>query len=169
MIKAAKDEKSVRLREAQSCVCDNGRIRAESRSPSSSSSEGKERKDRVLEHSQFARRLSAWTLLSEQRLAGARGGLKVIHSIRKKPKSKEKNQETVRKSLDISAKGSYLVDPASSHMLVSKIKPCMSKYKHYTVKLQMAHYISYNSFEDQMTTWIPVVILELIHAKSPDS
>ena len=24
---------------------------------------------------------------------------------------------------------SYLVDPASSHMLVSKIKPCMSKYK----------------------------------------
>ena len=27
-------------------------------------------------------------------------------------------------------KSSYLVDPASSHMLVSKIKPCMSKYKH---------------------------------------
>ena len=26
-------------------------------------------------------------------------------------------------------KDSYLVDPASSHMLVSKIKPCMSKYK----------------------------------------
>ena len=25
---------------------------------------------------------------------------------------------------------SYLVDPASSHMLVSKIKPCMSKYKY---------------------------------------
>ena len=25
--------------------------------------------------------------------------------------------------------GGYLVDPASSHMLVSKIKPCMSKYK----------------------------------------
>ncbi len=23
----------------------------------------------------------------------------------------------------------YLVDPASSHMLVSKIKPCMSKYE----------------------------------------
>ena len=36
--------------------------------------------------------------------------------------------------------GSYLVDPASSHMLVSKIKPCMSKYKLlYTVKLRMAH------------------------------
>ena len=26
-------------------------------------------------------------------------------------------------------KDSNLVDPASSHMLVSKIKPCMSKYK----------------------------------------
>ena len=37
-------------------------------------------------------------------------------------------------------KDSYLVDPASSHMLVSKIKPCMSKYKQlYTVKLRMAH------------------------------
>jgi hypothetical protein len=35
---------------------------------------------------------------------------------------------------------SYLVDPASSHMLVSKIKPCMSKYKQLcTVKLRMAH------------------------------
>jgi hypothetical protein len=35
---------------------------------------------------------------------------------------------------------SYLVDPASSHMLVSKIKPCMSKYEQiYTVKLRMAH------------------------------
>ena len=34
----------------------------------------------------------------------------------------------------------YLVDPASSHMLVSKIKPCMSKYKQiYTVKLRTAH------------------------------
>ena len=34
----------------------------------------------------------------------------------------------------------YLVDPASSHMLVSKTKPCMSKYERfYTVKLRMAH------------------------------
>jgi hypothetical protein len=32
-------------------------------------------------------------------------------------------------SLHVRIKGSYLVDPASSHMLVSKIKPCMSKYK----------------------------------------
>ena len=40
----------------------------------------------------------------------------------------------------VGLQGSYLVDPASSHMLVSKIKPCMSKYKLlYTVKLRMAH------------------------------
>jgi hypothetical protein len=30
---------------------------------------------------------------------------------------------------DVCRYDSYLVDPASSHMLVSKIKPCMSKYK----------------------------------------
>lgn len=34
---------------------------------------------------------------------------------------------------------SYLVDPASSYMLVSKIKPCKSKYSPCTTKLQMAH------------------------------
>ena len=46
---------------------------------------------------------------------------------------------------------SYLVDPASSHMLVSKIKPCMSKYKHlYTVKLRTAHYISNNLFDGSL-------------------
>ena len=31
----------------------------------------------------------------------------------------------------VSIKGCYLVEPASSHMLVSKIKPCMSKYKQF--------------------------------------
>ena len=29
----------------------------------------------------------------------------------------------------VGVEDSYLVDSASSHMLVSKIKPCMSKYK----------------------------------------
>ena len=42
-----------------------------------------------------------------------------------------------------------LVDPASSHMLVSKIKPCKSKYKLiYTAKLRIAHYNSYNLHDD---------------------
>ena len=43
-------------------------------------------------------------------------------------------------SRGVRTESSYLVDPASSHMLVSKIKPCMSKYKQIcTVKLRMAH------------------------------
>ena len=43
-------------------------------------------------------------------------------------------------SIGVLLESSYLVDPASSHMLVSKIKPCMSKYKQVcTVKLRMAH------------------------------
>jgi hypothetical protein len=50
-------------------------------------------------------------------------------------------------------------------MLVSKIKPCMSKYKHlYTVKLRTAHYISYYLFDGILLHGITVVILELIHA-----
>ena len=36
-------------------------------------------------------------------------------------------------------KNRNLVDPASSHMLVSKIKPCMSQHKYYKAKLRMAH------------------------------
>ena len=51
---------------------------------------------------------------------------------------------------------SYLVDPASSHMLVSKIKPCMSKYKHlYTVKLRTAHYISNYLFDGTLLHGYP--------------
>ena len=35
----------------------------------------------------------------------------------------------VRRNVVPAGEGSYLVDPASSHMLVSKIKPCMSMFK----------------------------------------
>ena len=59
---------------------------------------------------------------------------------------------------------SYLVDPASSHMLVSKIKPCMSKYT-------PQHGESANGSLNQLwflrsynPTWITVAIPELIHA-----
>ena len=42
----------------------------------------------------------------------------------------------------------YLVDPASSHMLVLRIKPCISQYNRLcTVKLRMAHYNSYSLFD----------------------
>ena len=50
------------------------------------------------------------------------------------------HQERLLPSIWYVVESSYLVDPASSHMLVSKIKPCMSKYKQVcTVKLRMAH------------------------------
>ena len=45
---------------------------------------------------------------------------------------------------------SNLVDSASSHTLVSKIKPCMSKYKYLTLKLRTAHYISYSLFDSPL-------------------
>ncbi len=42
-----------------------------------------------------------------------------------------------------------LVDPASSHMLVSKFMPCMPKYNLFTAKLWMAHYNSYHLLVSQ--------------------
>ena len=66
--------------------------------------------------------------------------------------------------------GSYLVDPASSHMLVSKIKPCMSKYipsNGGTANGSLNQLWFIRSF---ILSWITVVILELIHAcRSPTS
>ena len=68
----------------------------------------------------------------------------------------------------VDTQASYLVDPASSHMLVSKIKPCMSKYR-------LSHSETANGSLNQLwflrsynPTWITVVILELIHATSSD-
>jgi hypothetical protein len=46
--------------------------------------------------------------------------------------------------------GCNLVDSASSHTLVSKTKPCTSKYKSFTLKLRMAHYISYSLFDSPL-------------------
>ena len=46
--------------------------------------------------------------------------------------------------------GNNLVDYSSIRTLVSKINPCISKYKFYTVKLIMAHYISYNLFDSPL-------------------
>lgn len=49
-----------------------------------------------------------------------------------------------------------LVDPASSHTLVSKIKPCKSKYKPFcTVKLRTAHYISYSLLDSTLLLGYP--------------
>ena len=45
---------------------------------------------------------------------------------------------------------------------------CLSINDFYTVKLRTAHYISNYLFDGDFTTWITVVILELIHAQNPD-
>jgi hypothetical protein len=50
---------------------------------------------------------------------------------------------------------SNLVDSASSHTLVSKIKPCMSKYKYFTLKLRTAHYISFSLFDSLLLLGYP--------------
>ena len=63
-----------------------------------------------------------------------------------KKKRKRRYNKAVFEACAIGFK--YLVDPASSHMLVLRIKPCMSQYKHpCTVKLRMAHYNSYSLFD----------------------
>ena len=65
-------------------------------------------------------------------------------------------------------KNSNLVDPASSHTLVSRIKPCMSNYKWFIMKLQMLiqTVIVYLIFKliFLLVKWITVVILKLIHS-----
>ena len=60
---------------------------------------------------------------------------------------------------------SNLVDPASSHMLVSRLSHACLSINEYTVKLRTAHSNSYRLFDICFIhIWIPVVILELIHA-----
>lgn len=60
-----------------------------------------------------------------------------------------------------------LVDPASSHMLVSEIKPCMSKYIPSNGETANGSLNQLWFLRSYTTTWITVVILELIHATMP--
>ena len=70
-----------------------------------------------------------------------------------------------RSRLHPSSRGrSYLVDPASSHMLVSKIKPCTSKYKLVPSETADGSLNQLWFIGSSLPTWITVVILELIHA-----
>ena len=64
---------------------------------------------------------------------------------------------------------SYLVDPASSHMLVFKTKPCKSKYKQFIQRNCRWLIKTVIVYLMDKSTWIPVGIPELIHARSPDS
>ena len=57
-----------------------------------------------------------------------------------------------------------LVDPASSHMLVSKIKPCMSQYKSLHVETANGSLKQFLSVRWSLFIWVTVAILELIRA-----
>ena len=57
----------------------------------------------------------------------------------------------------------YLVDPASSHILVLKIKPCMSKCDVCKTLDCGRLIITVIVLLRLLYRWIPVVILELIH------
>ena len=63
---------------------------------------------------------------------------------------------------------SYLVDPASSHMLVSKIKPCMSQYEPLHGEIAYGSLKQFLSTREGFLTWIPLGILEIILARAPD-
>ena len=65
------------------------------------------------------------------------------------------------------AQVNYLVDPASSHMLVSKIKPCMSKYTPLHGETAKGSLNQLWFLRSLNITWITVVILELIHETKP--
>ena len=59
----------------------------------------------------------------------------------------------------------YLVDPASSHMLFSKIKPRMSKFTLSNGETANGSLNQSMFLRSSKVTWITVVILELIHAE----
>ena len=67
------------------------------------------------------------------------------------------------KSMSLSCHYSYLVDPASSHTLVLKIKPCMSKYFVIITLDCRRLIITVIVLLRLFYRWIPVEILELIH------
>ena len=67
----------------------------------------------------------------------------------------------------VRTKSCNLVDPASSHMLVSKIKPCMSKYEPLVGETANGSINQLWFLRSYHPTWITVVILELIHALKP--
>ncbi len=66
------------------------------------------------------------------------------------------------------AEGSYLVDPASGICLFQRLSHACLSMRRSKVKPRIAHYNS-RCFLDLSSTWITVVILELIHAIGPRS
>ena len=66
------------------------------------------------------------------------------------------------------AQAENLVDPASSHMLVSKVKPCMCAYNFLYDATANSSIIQLSILHTCNFTWILVVIPELIHESELD-
>ena len=87
-------------------------------------------------------RLRSWSRMRLMLKAGGAPAPRASNSVRleRKTTAGPANASCGGRRADSSKRTCYLVDPASSHMLVSKIKPCMCKYELIrTVKLRMAH------------------------------
>ena len=72
--------------------------------------------------------------------------------VRESPNSMPQIQPSLARVQGRTKKNTHgnLVDSASSHTLVSKIKPCMSECKYHTLELRTAHYISYSLFDSPL-------------------
>ena len=82
---------------------------------------------------------STWPLVPLSHVSGPIRESRCASSVPRSRAESVESEHTARGAACVT-EDSYLVDPASSHMLVSKIKPCMCKYKlSCTVKLRMAH------------------------------
>ncbi len=62
-----------------------------------------------------------------------------------------------------------LVDPASSYMLVSKVKPCMCVHKSLHSETANGSITQSFALSQSSYTWTPAAILELIHDQQPAS
>ena len=77
--------------------------------------------------------------------------------------SNSRKQSTSAECASCCAQAENLVDPASSHMLVSKVKPCMCMYNFLHNATANGSIIQLLNVYVYTSTWIPAVILELTH------
>ena len=77
--------------------------------------------------------------------------------------SNSRKQSMAAECASCCAQAENLVDPASSHMLVSKVKPCMCMYNFVHNATANGSIIRLLNVYVYTSTWIPAVILELTH------
>ena len=90
----------------------------------------------------------------------------IIHDLKKHICCRENSNQLF--AIEIWRLVCNLVDPASSHMLVSKIKPCMCQYRLLYGETANGSLKQLLFIWSSLITWISVEILELIHAHLPN-